>query len=158
MPPPTPGKAGVFSDLPFRTPKDLPGWLVAVGSLVGAIAFVLPFSGGYVIGGGVDPSYFGLWGLANPANLVLMLAVDRRCCSSPSSRAASRCRSGPWSCRSSWVGWFLGVVWGYATGPFGLGLGADAIAIGAIVLIIGGALAAARADDPPKKAPGPDAP
>jgi hypothetical protein len=153
----TPGKAGVFSDLPFRTPKDLPGWLVAVGSLIAAIAFVLPFSGGYVIGGGVDTSYFGLWGLANPANLVLMLlSIALLFVTLIPSRI-------PVSIRAAVLpillgGWFLGIVWSYATGPFGLGLGTDAIAIGAIVLIIGGAVAAARADDPPKKAPEPDGP
>ena len=111
----TPGKAGVFSDLPFRTPKDLPGWLVAVGSLVGAIAFVLPFSGGYVIGGGVDPSYFGLWGLANAANLVLMLlSIALLFVTLIPSRI-------PVSIRGAVLpillgGWFLGVVWSYATG------------------------------------------
>ena len=35
-------------------------------------------------------------------------------------------------------------------------LGVDAIGIGGIVLVIGGALAAARADDPPKPAHEPD--
>ena len=153
----TPGKAGLFSDLPFQTPKDLPGWLVAVASLIGAIAFVLPFSGGYVIGGGVDPTYFGKWGLANPANLVVMLlSIALLFVTLIPSRI-------PVSIRAVVLpillgGLFLGIVWGYLTGPFGLGLGADALAIGGIVLIIGGGLAAARADDPPKRAPEPDAP
>jgi hypothetical protein len=47
-------------------------------------------------------------------------------------------------------GWFLGILWSYATGPFGLGVGVDALGVAGIVLIIGGGLAAARADDPPK--------
>jgi hypothetical protein len=152
----TPGKAGLFSDLPFRTPKDLPGWAVAVASLIGAVAFLLPFSGGYVIGGGVDPSYFGLWGLASPANLIVMLlSVALLLVTLIPSRI-------PVSIRAVVLpillgGWFLGIVWSYATGPFGLGLGVDAIGIGGIVLVIGGALAAARADDPPKPAHEPDA-
>lgn len=145
----TPGKVGIFSDLPFKTPKDLPGWAVAVGSLVGAIAFLLPFSAGYVIGGGVDQTITGKWGLANPANLVPMLAavavlflalIPNRI---------------PVSIRSVVLpillgGWFLGILWSYATGPFGLGLGLDALGVAAIVMVIGAALAAARADDPPK--------
>jgi hypothetical protein len=152
----TPGKAGLFSDLPFRTPKDLPGWAVAVASLVGAVAFVLPFSGGYVIGGGVDTTYFGLWGLSNPANLVLMLlSIALLFVTLIPSRI-------PVSIRAVVLpillgGWFLGIVWSYATGPFGLGLGVDAIGIAGIVLVIGGALAAARADDPPKPTHEPDA-
>ena len=50
------------------------------------------------------------------------------------------------------AGWFLGIVWTYMTGPYGLGLGVDAIGIAAVVMVIGAGLAAARADDPPKPA------
>jgi hypothetical protein len=152
----TPGKAGLFSDLPFRTPKDLPGWAVAVASLIGALAFVLPFSGSYVIGGGVDQTYVGQWGLANPANLVLMLlSIVLVFVTLIPSRI-------PVSIRGVVLpillgGWFLGILWSYATGPFGLGWGVDAIGVAGIVLVIGGALAAARADDPPKPAHEPDA-
>jgi hypothetical protein len=152
----TPGKAGLFSDLPFKTPKDLPTWLAAVGSFVGVVGFVLPFSGSYVIGGGLDPTWTGQWGLANPANLVIMLlSVALLFVTLIPSRI-------PVSIRAAVLpillgGWFLGIVWSYVSGPFGPGLGVDAIGVAGIVLVIGGALAAARADDPPTPAHRPDA-
>ncbi len=145
-----PGKAGLFSDLPFRTPKDLPAWLAAVGSLVCAVGFVLPFSSSIVIGGGVEDTLFGRWGLANPANLVVMLAaVVLLFVTLIPSRIPASIRGATLPILLG--GWSLGIVWSYASGPFGLGLGTDAIGIGGILLVVGGALAAARADDPPKR-------
>lgn len=147
----TPGKVGVFSDLPFKTPKDLPGWAVAIGSLVGAVAFLLPWSANGVLGGGVDQTFTGRWGLANPANLLLMLAAMALLFVTLIPNRI------PVSIRGVVLpillaGWFLGIVWTYATGPYGLGLGVDAIGVAAVVMVIGAALAAARADDPPKPA------
>ncbi len=147
----TPGKVGVFSDLPFKTPKDLPGWAVAIGSLVGAVAFLLPWSANGVLGGGVDQTFTGRWGLANPANLLLMLAAVALLFLTLIPNRI------PVSIRGVVLpillaGWFLGILWTYATGPYGLGLGVDAIGVAAVVMVIGAALAAARADDPPKPA------
>jgi hypothetical protein len=146
-----PGKAGLFSDLPFRTPRDLPAWMAAIGSLIGAIGFVLPFSSSLVIGGGIEDTLTGRWGLSNPANLVVMvLSIALLFVTLIPSRI-------PVSIRGAVLpillgGWFLGILWSYATGPFGLGVGVDALGVAGVVLIIGGALAAARADDPPKAA------
>jgi hypothetical protein len=147
----TPGKAGVFSDLPFKTPKDLPGWAVAVGSLVGAVAFVLPWSANGVLGGGVDQTFTGRWGLANPANLLLMVAAIALLFVTLIPNRI------PVSIRGVVLpillaGSFLGILWTYLTGPYGLGLGVDAIGIAAVVMVIGAGLAAARADDAPKPA------
>jgi hypothetical protein len=147
----TPGKAGIFSDLPFKTPKDLPGWAVAAGSLVGAVAFVLPWSANGVLGGGVDQTFTGRWGLANPANLLLMVAAIALLFVTLIPNRI------PVSIRGVVLpillaGSFLGIFWTYLTGPYGLGLGVDAIGIAAVVMVIGAGLAAARADDPPKPA------
>jgi hypothetical protein len=145
-----PGKAGLFSDLPFRTPRDLPAWLATVGSLVCAVGFVLPFSSSIVIGGGVEDTLFGRWGLANPANLVVMLAaVVLLFVTLIPSRIPASIRGATLPILLG--GWSLGIVWSYASGPFGLGLGTDALGVGGFLLVIGGALAAARADDPPKR-------
>jgi hypothetical protein len=153
---PTPGKAGIFSDLPFRTPRDLPSWAVAVGGLFGVVAFVLPWSANGVIGGGVDQGYTGQWGLANLADLVPMLVslalVFVTLIPNP---IATSIRGVALPILIG--GWFLGILWTYATGPFGLGWGTDLLGVAAIVLVLGGALAATRADDPPKGAPEPDA-
>ena len=43
-------------------------------------------------------------------------------------------------------GWLLGVVWIYATTAFGLGWGVDALAIGGLLLVVGGAVGLWRAD------------
>jgi hypothetical protein len=55
------------------------------------------------------------------------------------------------------AGWFIGFLWSYATGPFGLGWGVDAIGVAAVVMVIGAGLAAARADDVPRAPHGTDA-
>jgi hypothetical protein len=147
----TPGKVGIFSDLPFKTPMDLPGWAVAAGSLVGAVAFLLPWSANGVLGGGVEQTFTGRWGLANPANLLLMLAAIALLFVTLIPNRI------PVSIRGVVLpillaGWFLGIFWTYLTGPYGLGLGVDGIGVAAVVMVIGAALAAARADDPPKPA------
>jgi hypothetical protein len=141
----TPGKAGVFSDLPFRAPQGAAGWAVAIGALFGAVAFVLPWAAVGVIGTQFDPTFTGRWGLANPANLVPMfVAVALLLITLIPSRI-------PTSIRGVVLpivigGWFLGIAWTYATGPFGSGWGVDAIAIGGIVLVIGGAMGQRRSE------------
>ena len=37
-------------------------------------------------------------------------------------------------------GVFVGMAWDYATGPFGTGLGLDLMFVGAVLLVVGGAL------------------
>jgi hypothetical protein len=150
-----PGKAGIFSDLPFRTPKDASGWAAAVGSLFGAVSFLLPWSANGVAGTQGDPTYTGQWGLANPADLVPMaVAIGLLLATLILNRAASPIRGVILPILIG--GWFVGIVWSYATGPFGLGWGVDALGIGGILLVLGGGLAAMRADDAPKSKAEPD--
>jgi hypothetical protein len=144
----TPGKAGVFSDLPFRAPQGAAGWAVAIGALFGAVSFVLPWASVGVIGTQFDPTFTGRWGLANPANLVPMfVAVVLLLMTLIPSRI-------PMSIRGVVLpivigGWFLGIAWTYATGPFGLGWGVDAVAIGGTVLVIAGAIGLRRIEAAP---------
>lgn len=145
----TPGKAGLFSDLPFRSPGDVAGWAVAVGAFIGMISFVLPvaWSDNGVMGTQPHDTLTGLWGLANPANLIPMVAalavlllaiVPNRI---------------PTSIRGIVLpiligGSFLGIWWSYATGSYGLGWGVDALGVGGLVLVVGGAVAAWRSAAP----------
>jgi hypothetical protein len=142
----TPGKAGLFSDLPFRSPGDVEAWVVAVGALIGVLSFVLPWSWSEngVMGGQFTGTWTGSWGLANPADLIptgaalallLLSVVPNRI---------------PIAIRGVVLpllfgGWFLGIGWSYATGSYGLGWGVDALGVAGLLLVIGGSVAAWRA-------------
>ncbi|HEX7472464.1 MAG TPA: zinc ribbon domain-containing protein [Candidatus Limnocylindrales bacterium] len=140
----TPGKAGLFSDLPFRSPRGVAGWAVALGGLVGAVAFVLPWSANGVVGTQNEQTYTGQWGLANPVDLapmivaivVLVLTLVPNRISSPTRGVVLPILVG---------GWFLGIAWGYATARLGLGWGVDAVAVGGLILVMGGAVGLRRA-------------
>lgn len=133
-------RAGFFSDLPFRTPDDVSGWLVAVGAAVAAIAFVLPWAQVGVAGTRLDSDYVGRWGLANPSYLVLVAgAVVTFLLITIPSRV-------PLPARSVAVpifmgGVFLGLGWAYLTGPYGTGPGVDTMSLGAVLMVVGGVLA-----------------
>ena len=123
----------------FRAPVDLAGWAVAAGGLLSAISFVLPWARNGVAGGGLDRSYFGQWGLANPAYLLLvvfalialLLAIVPNRLPSPLVDVSIPFVLG---------GFLCGLGWSYATGPFGTGLGVDTMFGGAVLLVVGGAL------------------
>ena len=140
----TPGKAGLFSDLPFRSPRGLAGWAVALGALLGAVAFVLPWSANGVVGTQNEQTYTGQWGLANPADLVPMLValglviltlIPNRI-SAPTRGVVLPILIG---------GWLLGIAWSYATAKFGLGWGVDVVALAGLILVMGGAIGIRRA-------------
>jgi hypothetical protein len=135
----TPGKAGIFSDLPFKAPLDVAGWAVAVGALLGSVAFLLPWAAYGVMGTQFEPTYTGQWGLANPADLIPMaVAITLLLMTLIPNRIPSWIRGAIVPIVVG--GWFVGIAWSYATGPFGLGWGVDAVAIGGVVLVIGGVL------------------
>jgi hypothetical protein len=123
----------------FRAPVDLAGWAVAAGGLLAAISFALPWARNGVAGGGLDRSYFGQWGLANPAYLLLVvfalialfLAIVPNRLPSPLVDVSIPFVLG---------GFLCGLGWSYATGPFGTGLGVDTMFGGAVLLVVGGAL------------------
>jgi hypothetical protein len=118
---------------------------VAVGALFGAVAFVLPWAAVGVIGTQFDPTYTGQWGLANPADLVPMfVAIALLLMTLIPSRIPAWIRGVVLPILVG--GWFLGIAWSYATGPFGLGWGVDAVAIGGIILVIGGAMGQRHAE------------
>jgi hypothetical protein len=140
----TPGRAGLFSDLPFRAPDGVAGWAVAIGSLVAAISFVLPWAANGVIGGEYGSSWFSQWGLANPASLVPMAAsLALLLLTLIPNRLPQVVRGGTLPLLIG--GLLLGIAWVYVTSAFGLGWGVDALAIGALLLIVGGVLEQGRA-------------
>ena len=133
------GKAGFFSDLPFRAPADISGWVVAGGSALAAVAFLLPWAQVGVAGTRLDPDYFGRWGLANPSYLLLMAAavVTFLIVTIPNRLPAV---VGSIALPILLGGIFLGLGWSYLTGPYGTGAGVDAMSIGALLMAAGGML------------------
>ena len=136
---PEAGRAGLFSDLPFRSPDNASGWATAAGSGLVAVAFVLPWARNGVAGTQHDLGYLGQWGLANPAYVLLVLAALTSLLLTTLPNKLPRTF---WAVALPLVlgGVFVGMAWDYATGPFGTGLGLDLMFVGAVLLVVGGAL------------------
>ncbi len=139
-----PGRASLLADLPFDAPDTLAEWLVAVGSGVAAVTFLLPWAPRIV-------NYTSSWGLASVSHLpVLGLLVTTAVLAILPNRVATWVRSGVLGLISGSL--FLGVLWPYVAGDFGAEFGSIAGSVAALVLIAGGVLAVAprkgRADLP----------
>ena len=134
-----PGDASLLADLPFDAPNDVAGWLVAIGSVVAMVGFLLPWSE-VVIGSANFNGYTDRWGLAATAN-ILALAVSALTFTLGvlPNRVPVWLRSGVLGLALG--GLLLGLVWPYILVLRGAGLGAIAVAVGALVLVVGGLLA-----------------
>lgn len=137
-----PGKAPLLADLPFDAPDSLAGWLVAAGSSIGAVSFLLPWAPRIV-------DYTSSWGFASLSNLpVLGLLIVTAVLAILPNRVAPWVRSGVLGLMGGSL--FLGLLWPYVVGDFGAEFGSIAGAAAAIVLIAGGTLSVApRGDRPP---------
>jgi hypothetical protein len=135
----TAGEAGLLSDLPFAAPNGPSGWATAVGGGLAALAVVLPWAKNGVSGGQLSPGYLGQWGLANPAYLLLLGAgLAMLLVTILPNRLPRALREVALPLVLG--GFLLGLVWSYATGPFGTGLGVGTMLVGAGLLVTGGAL------------------
>ncbi len=138
---PRPGDAPLLADLPFDAPNTLSGWLVAIGSGVAAISFLLPWAPGI-------SNYTSSWGLSSVANIpVLALLIATVVLAVLPNRVAIWLRSGVLGMIGGAL--FLGVLWPYVVGDFGAEFGATAGAVAAIVLAAGGILAVAPRREAP---------
>ncbi|MBI2763942.1 MAG: hypothetical protein HYX54_09380 [Chloroflexi bacterium] len=136
MSPVRPGNAPLLADLPFDAPNSAAGWLVALGSGVGSLSFLLPWAPRVV-------SYTSSWGLANPANLpILGLLIATAVLAILPSRVASWVRFGVLGMIGGSL--FLGLLWPYIVGDFGAEFGSIIGAAAAIVLVVGGVLSVAQ--------------
>jgi hypothetical protein len=141
---PKPGDASLLADLPFDAPDSLPGWLVAAGGGLAAVAFFLPWVA--VIG-----SYFDAWGFGPIAHLpIFLLVIVATALSIVSNRVAAWLRHGVLGLVVG--GLLLGLVWNRLFGAAGGQIGVFLEVVAAILLIAGGVLAVA----PPRG--GPEAP
>jgi hypothetical protein len=136
---PNPDRASWLADLPFDAPDDLAGWLVTIGSALAVVGFLLPWSARMPFAAG-EFGYTDRWGLAVPSHLLLLLATLLLLVSSV--------RPTP---IPAWVragvaplvlgGLLLGIVWPFVIGGFGSQIGSLAVAMAAMVLVVGGGLA-----------------
>jgi hypothetical protein len=132
----TPGRASLFADLPFDAPDSLTEWLVAIGSSVSAVSFLLPWISG-------TTTYVTSWGLGSPSRFpILALLIITAVLGILPNRVAAWVRSGLLGLISGSL--FLGNVWPIIAGDYGpAAFGAIVAGAAAIVLIAGGILAVA---------------
>lgn len=130
-------KTGLFARL--RSPEGAGEWATAVGSVIAAVAFVLPWARNGVLGTQGDRTYLGQWGLANPAYLLLFAAsIALLIVTIVPNKLPREARAIALPLLLG--GLLLGLAWSYLTGPFGTGPGVDAMALGAVLLVAGGLL------------------
>ena len=123
----------------FHSPEGAGGWATAVGATVAAVAFLLPWARYGVAGTQGDRGYLGQWGLANPAYLLLLAgSVAVLLLTIVPNRLPKEARAVALPLLLG--GLLLGLGWSYLTGPFGTGPGVDAMAFGAVLLVVGGIL------------------
>ncbi len=136
------GRASLFADLPFDAPDSMTEWLVAVGSVVAATSFLLPWVPGTI-------SYATSWGLASTSRLpILLLLVITAILGILPNRVTPWVRSGVLGLVAGSL--FLGNIWPIVVGDFGgAAFGVIVGAAAAVVLITGGILGVA----PPRNGP-----
>ena len=127
------GRASLFADLPFDAPDSLTEWLVAIGSVVAAVSFLLPWIPGTI-------SYVTSWGLGTASRLpILVLLVVTAVLAILPNRVAPWVRSGVLALVAGAL--FLGNIWPIVVGDYGgAAFGVIVAAAAAVVLIAGGIL------------------
>jgi hypothetical protein len=136
---PTPDTASLFADLQFDAPSTLTGWLLAVGTGLTTLGFILPWSNVMIGSASSGASYLDAWGLASPTHLVLMLVSLMGLV-----MAVLPNRVPTWL-RTSVFGFVLGgvvvgIVWPYLFEGLGYQVGVIVELIGSLVLIVAGVL------------------
>jgi hypothetical protein len=138
MPATTPA-AGALPVIEAAPIVEFAGWFVVVGSVMGVLGFLLPWSVA-VIGASGSAGYLDHWGLASPSHLlavagllgVLALGVVH-------TPVPAWLRTGVLGLGLG--GLLLGLTWPYLLGPLGADIGVLMTGVGGVALLIGGALA-----------------
>lgn len=139
------GSRAIGARASVEPPTDAAGWVLALGALVSIVAFVLPWSSsaaGVIGASQAGTGYLDSWGLANPANLVLVLlgAFVLALVLVPN-RVPTWIREGAVPIVLGGVD--LGVWFTYVSSPFGDVIGVHGL-LGAGGLLVGGGLLALR--------------
>jgi hypothetical protein len=118
---------------------ELAGWLVAAGSAMAALGFVLPWSVA-VIGARGYGGYLDGWGLASPTHvLALSVVLLALALGVVKTTVPAWLRTGVLGLALG--GLLIGLTWPYAVGPLGADIGAMLVTIGGLALVVGGGLA-----------------
>jgi hypothetical protein len=129
----------LLDQLQIDLPDNLSDWLIAAGSGVAALGFLLPWSDA-VVGAKGFGGYTDSWGLASPSHvLVLLLVCGLLTLSVMPNRVPAWIRSGVLGVLTA--GLLIGLVWPYLIAGMGAGLGVMGEAMAAILLIAGGVAA-----------------
>lgn len=132
--------ASLLADMPFDIPATVADWLVAAGSGVAAIGFLLPWSANVIGAKGIG-TYLDAWGLASPPNfIVLLLAMGTLALTIIPNRVPIWLRTGIFGLLLGGV--LLGLVWPYLVGGWagGAQIGVLGETVAAFLLIVGGIL------------------
>lgn len=118
----------------FASPTTTAGWLVVAGSGLAVVALLLPWAANGVIGSQGDPGWLGQWGLANPRQ-VLVLVAAMALLATQLARDPIPEWLAPVLLAPLFGGFLLGIAWTYVSGPFGIGLGVGVSAIAGGLLV-----------------------
>jgi hypothetical protein len=110
---------------------EIAGWFVVFGAAMSVLGFMLPWSRAVIGSSGIG-GYFDSWGLASPTHLFVVLGILQ-------TPLPAWLRSGVLGLASGAL--VVGLTWPYLIGPLGADVGVLIAAIGALALVIGGAVA-----------------
>jgi hypothetical protein len=131
-----PGQAPLLADLPFDAPATLAGWMIAVGSALGAVGFLLPWADRISLAPASATGYFASWGLAGPGyGFVFAAAVASAMLALVSTRVPAWVRDR--ALAPILGGALLGLAWPYLLGPIRPQLGVLVITLAGVLLLAG---------------------
>jgi hypothetical protein len=122
---------------------DVPRHLIAAGSAIAALGFLLPWAS-VLAGSGLGGSYWTRWGLAGPGHWVIVLAllgVLALAVATGRSGRLARLPLGPMAVVAAAI--LIGLLWPYVFGVFERFVGVWLVLAGTIVLATGGLLGSA---------------
>ena len=123
---------------PLGLPTDVATRVVLLGAGISLLGFLLPWAD-IVIGSGVMDGYVAQWGLAGPGHpLILLLVAGLFSLALIVERLPRWARLGLPSIGLACL--LIGLAWPYLAGPFDASIGVYVVAIGAMVMIVGGLL------------------
>ncbi len=123
---------------PLGLPTDVATRVVLLGAGISLLGFLLPWAD-IVIGSGVMDGYVAQWGLAGPGHpLILLLVAAMFGLTLIVERLPRWARLGLPSIGLACL--LIGLAWPYLAGPFDASIGVYVVAIGAMVMIVGGLL------------------
>lgn len=118
----------------FASPTAAAGWLVVAGSGLAVVALLLPWAANGVIGSQGDPGWLGQWGLANPRQVLVLVAATALLATQLARDPIPEWLA-PVLLAPLFGGFLLGIAWTYVSGPFGIGLGVGVSAIAGGLLV-----------------------